>query len=359
MAARMFEQGEFRRVSERESQEAFDRLSDPLGASFHVHEVGDVVDALPGTASRSRLLALRQRAMDTRSIWLPISDEIREQRLERQRADVRLKQLTLARGQGGPGLTDSDDQVVDIKRKLARLDGEIARLTTLEKSRGATMHNAGALLRDLEAWLRRGRPPGTQLIDAAPIEINDALKKDERLVDGVERLRHRLRELDADAHRVRSAPFPSGDAKKRLKDQIENLAMRGVPDVSALIEHNADIGWPLTMQRLPLTAMGEKGMEITGNAQGEVHDVLALFCWLNRAALVKALDGLIDSEADDGNALSVTDRELRLSEIATDRLMVERQESALIWSALSAGDNIEHRADASPQAVLGVELRTG
>jgi hypothetical protein len=354
----MFEEGGFRPASESESQAAFDALNAPLPAGFLVHETGDVIDSLPSEASRSRLLALRQRAMDTRSIWLPISDELREQRLDKQRTDVRLRQLTLARGAGGPGLDDNDPQVTDIKRKLARLNAEIARLTTLETSRGDVMNNAAALLRDVEAWLRRGRPDGTQLVEAAPIEINDVLKKGERVHNGIERLGLRIRELNADRHRIESATFPSAACKQRMRAQIESLANRGTPSVDMLIEHDGDIGWPLTMQRLPLIAMGEQSMQITGSATGETTDVLALFCWLHRPALVKALDGLVDSEADDGNALSVSDREVRLSEIARDRLRIEREEACLVWAAQAQGDGTEFRSDASPQAVLGVELRT-
>jgi hypothetical protein len=44
------------------------------------------------------------------------------------------------------------------------------------------------------------------------------LKRGERVIDGVERLRHRLRELDADAHRIRSAVTPrSGFARKSTR----------------------------------------------------------------------------------------------------------------------------------------------
>jgi hypothetical protein len=68
---------------------------------------------------------------------------------------------------------------------------------------------------------------------------------------------------------------------------------------------------------------------------------------------------MLDAENDDANALTQPQRDVKLAEIARDRLMIERQESALVWHGQSNGDNIEHRSDASVQAVLGVELRTG
>ncbi|MGY3131995.1 hypothetical protein ACVWZM_002677 [Bradyrhizobium sp. USDA 4501] len=104
--------------------------------------------------------------------------------------------------------------------------------------------------------------------------------------------------------------------------------------------------------------MAKDGSPIIGGAQGEVTHALAFTIWLHKEAVIKRLDAMIDAEADDGQALSARERELKLAEIERDRLMIERQEAALIWSAQAAGDSAEHRPDASPQSVLGVELRT-
>jgi hypothetical protein len=289
---RMFEQSGsgFQQVTPAQAQEAFDAINAPLPLAFTQYELSDPLDALPNDLSRSRLLALRQHAADLRSTWLPISDAIREQRLEKQRADVRLKQLTLRRGEGGPELDDSDHQVVDVRKKIKRCDDEIARLSGLEATRGPAMHGAALLLRACEDWLRRGKPGGTTLIEAV-IEITDVLKRGEKPVDAVERLRHRLRELDADAHRIRSAAFPAAHCKQKLREQIDSLANSGVPDVSALIEHDANIDWPLTTQTFPLVAMvAKEGAAVTGRAQGETVDTLAMFVWLHRPQLLKAID---------------------------------------------------------------------
>ncbi|MGY8679573.1 hypothetical protein Q2941_17520 [Bradyrhizobium sp. UFLA05-153] len=319
--------------------------------------LGDPIDVLPTDATRGKLEALRQKTVDTRAIWLPVIDEIRSTRADLYRAQQRHKQLTLARMAGGFGLDDDDPQVADIRRTVTRLEAELARLTSLEQSRGATMHAVGTFLQRCEAWLS-GRPGGTTLIESAVIEPAEVMRKNERLRDAAERLRHRLRELDADAHRIRSAPFPSSDCKARMREQIENLAMRGVPDVSMVVEHFGQVGWPRADTVLPLVAMTDGGKPIVGNAQGETTDVLALFCWLHRPALLKAIDSLIDSESDDGHALSQQDRQMKLAEIDRDRFMIERQEAALIWHAQGQGDNLEHRANAHVMAVLGFALET-
>jgi hypothetical protein len=315
----------------------------------------DPVDALPAGEPRRKLIALRQRSADARAVWLPISDDIRELRTERQRADIRLKQLTLARGAGGANLDDEYLQVRDIKATLARIDADMSRLQALEQHRGAVRHATGLLVQHIEDWLRSGRPSGTTLTEAPAIAVADIVRKGERTHDALERLRLRLRELDADAHRVNSAPYPSADVKKKMREEIENLAMRGVPHVGALVETFGAIGWPRDAVALPLVALGEKGGPIMGNAVGDAPDVLAMFAWLHRPALLKALDALVDSESDDDAALSVQAREVKLAELSRDKLATERMECALVWAMQDAGDNVEHR-DADPSAVLGIEL---
>jgi hypothetical protein len=350
----MFESqtGGFKRASEAEAQAAYDELNAPLPGDFTVYGIGDPLDALPGEASRAKLVALRQRAQDARALLLPLSDELRETRLEKQRADVRLAQLKLRRGEGGPDLSDDEPQVRDVRLKIDKLDADIVRLSALQEHRSARLSAVGLLVRACDDFLRTRRG---QLVEAPAIDVADVLRKGERLSDGIERLRMRAREIDADAHRIRSAPYPSADVKQRLREQLDGLANRGTPDVSGLIEHNAELGWPMAMVRLPLVAITEKGERITGSAQGDVLDTLAMFAWLHRPALLKALEALIESEADDQCALSAHDRAVKLAEIARDKLATERQEAALVWAAQQAGDNVEHR-DIDPRPLLNIEF---
>jgi hypothetical protein len=65
----------------------------------------------------------------------------------------------------------------------------------------------------------------------------------------------------------------------------------------------------------------------------------------------------VDSEADDDHAMSLIDRGVKLAEIERDRLVIERQEAAIVWAAQTAGEAIEHRADCSPVAILGIVVR--
>jgi len=68
-------------------------------------------------------------------------------------------------------------------------------------------------------------------------------KGEASIIDANENRRRRVRELKADLHRLESAPYPSADAKRRLREQIAALAQRGA-QVSLLIEHaEGEIVW--------------------------------------------------------------------------------------------------------------------
>jgi hypothetical protein len=344
----------FQRVTPEQTEAIFAELNAPLAQAFAVPSIGDPADQCPGSSSRAKLTTLRQRSMDARATLLPVADELRAARLEKQKAQARRSMLVSHRMRDGYELDENGPQVRDLDDKLTRFDAEIERLGVLVQHREAALHATGMLAQRCENFLKTGRG---QLTEAPIIEVADVLRKGERLHDGVERLRLRLRELDADRHRVESAPFPSSDVKQHLRELVEAAATRAVPDASAMIEHNDELGWPQVTQVLPLVAITEKGERIVGSAQGELPDAVGLLCWLLRPQLLKALEALIDGEADDQAALSQKDRQARVIEIARDKLMIERQEAALVWAAQTAGESIEHRSDASPLAVLALAAK--
>jgi hypothetical protein len=186
----------------------------------------------------------------------------------------------------------------------------------------------------------------------AEIEIEPPkLLKGETTLDAIERLRRRGRELKADLHRIRSAPFPSTYAKQRMREQIEALA-QGAPSVSRLVE----LDGPLEFQTQRLTS--EVRGERLSLAFTEVPDPVALVAWLHKDALIAALDREIASESDDKSALSHEARQKAEAEVMGDLLAVERDESWFVWQAQAQGLPCEHRGDISPLALLGLRLVT-
>ena len=99
------------------------------------------------------------------------------------------------------------------------------------------------------------------------------------------------------------------------------------------------------------------------NSQGllgisEVIDTPALLSWMLKDVLLKRIDAEIDSESDDAAALTPEARAKAITEIQGDLLAVERDECALVFRAQSENLPVEHRADISPLALLGVVLVT-
>jgi hypothetical protein len=88
-----------------------------------------------------------------------------------------------------------------------------------------------------------------------------------------------------------------------------------------------------------------------------VQDI-ALVAWLDRDTLIKRLDAEIDTEADDGSALTHEQRQQREATVMADLLDIERQEAALTWSVMEQGLPVEFRPDISPIAILQVQLIT-
>jgi hypothetical protein len=93
---------------------------------------------------------------------------------------------------------------------------------------------------------------------------------------------------------------------------------------------------------------------LAGWAVHTAVDVLALFCWLHRDALVAALEREIDELADDSAALTDEERATRESELLADLLRAERLEELLVVAAENEGREVMRRPNADPRAVLNL-----
>jgi hypothetical protein len=184
----------------------------------------------------------------------------------------------------------------------------------------------------------------------ADAPLSELLRKGERAADGVERHRRRLRELAADARRVRSAAWPSSGLIEETAAQIEQWAEAGTPSFDNMVEHHTPFAFPsMTLQSF---VRGEKA----ALAFTETIDARGLLCWLFKEQLLEKVTAGLREAADYKNALSQQHREEAEAEISSDMLAIERAECAMIWHAEAEGQVIDFRADTSRQAVLGVRL---
>jgi hypothetical protein len=311
----------------------------------------DVVELLP-PGGADRLRALRQHFHDTNKL-IPKFDAIKEVTDERLQAEARLRRLTDHQSVGGFHLDPTDPRVLEAQKQLDKTTDDARRLKELEAVRSATWHAASHVLSAVESWLKNGKPPGVMLEDHE-VDVPKLAKGENGLPDAIENRRRRVRELRADLHRIRSAPYPSSYAKQQMRAQIEALAMSGAPNVSNLIEHDRKIEW--NTQTLRSEVHNVTGTPSIGFAN--VPDMLALTCWLHKSALIAALDGEIDTESDDAAALTHEARQKAEAEVMADLLHTEYDESALVWQAQAEKLPCEHRGDCAPQAILQVRLVT-
>jgi hypothetical protein len=329
------------------------RFSDAVFAGPQASVEGfDVLDLLPSAAA-DKLRALRQRAEDLHKV-VPEFERLQDASLERIKVERELKRLTDAASDGGFNLPATDHRVIVAQRRLDKLTAETQRLRELREARSAAWQTVSRVQRDVEDWLRSDRPSGTTFADhdgEAP-----TLNKGETILDAVERLRRRGRELRADLHRVQSAPYPASFAKQRMREQVEILAQRGAPSVSQLVEHSdGKFEFPLEMLRSQIHNVPNAPGAV---AYGEIVNPVAVVAWLFKDQMIAALDREIASEADDKTAISPDDRQRKEAVLLGDLLAVERDESFFVWMAMSQNMPVEFRADADPRAILQCRLVT-
>lgn len=323
----------------------------PDAPALAIQLAGDPADAstwpqMPARAAR-KLRELRSERDAARAVARAIKaeeDAVRAKRLDIVQRLERLAPSAPFAVKPHPPIEDGHPALKAARAALADCDSEIERVGMLVAERSKTMQQHARLISALEDYCSR------HLRSRKTVEVHDGaapeLKSGEDAAAAVERCRRRVRELSADAHRIKSAPWHASHAKQRMREEVARLAARGEPSVLALIESSdGGVAWRervfhdvLIGGRL-LTNVGDPG-------------ALALMFWLHHDAIVQRLEALIDEQADDQNALTLEQRSEQLAEIARDLLATEREEAYWTDAAIAAGAAVLHRADLDPRAAL-------
>jgi hypothetical protein len=320
----------------------------PFSAPMSLVPSFDVIEVLPPGAA-DRLRALRQRFHDL-NVLIPKHDVMHEASTARIMAEQRLKRLLAHPHENGFNLKPDHPSAIEQQRLLDKLTDNLKRLNELDETRSVAWRAASHVLTAVESWLKDGGvPPGVMLadIDGKPPQ----LLKNETVIDAIERLRRRGRELKADLNRIRSAPYPSAHVREKIKQEVETLATRGAPVVSDVIEHDRSVVWP--MQRLQGAIINA---QVPSFSVTNAPDALGLFAFVHKDALLASLDALVSEEADDDAAMTHEARQQQEAEVQGDLLAVERDEAALVWRAMDERLPVEHRNDCAPQAILQCRL---
>lgn len=240
--------------------------------------------------------------------------------------------------------------MVDERAKLTRVEKELQRLEQLRSVRGQRWTVAKQLEARISDWIMRGGVPGDCYLEVvADAPISELVKKGERIADAASRYQLRLRELAADLHRVKSAPWVSSAAKEKAEAQIKMLAAAAAPDCDRAIE----FGLPVSFQTTVTTALVH-GTDKPATVSNTSVDFLGLLCWVLRDQMVQKIHAALDEISDDKAALDEKTRAEMEAQITVDQLEIHRRICALIWHAEANGEIIDFAGDTPPEAVLGV-----
>lgn len=322
----------------------------PFSIGFPSSPSFDVIEGVP--EERKELFRkLSQRRADAHRL-IPEFETIREASMARVDAENALKRLMAHPQDFGRNLPETDPLVIAAKKHLEKMTADFERLTELQEVRSAAWQAASAALTACEDFLRYGVPANCQ-IEAIEVEPPKLAKNEPGLLDAIGNRLRRVRELRADLHRVRSAPYPSSHVKRKMREQVEQLAQRA-PDVSVMVEADGDLIWPAVRQQAEVVGGTQRAL-----AFHDAVDVVGLLAFfLTPEVLVKRLDALIDTESDDKAALPAEARQQAEAEIMDHLLSTERDICSLIWRGQAEGLPVEFPADISPLALLGVRLVT-
>jgi hypothetical protein len=313
----------------------------------------DLADRCPPLA-RERFRKFEEAHSNASAMMGARLRELTELNTERRELEGREKVLRGTAFDRGYALANDAPQVVEIVRRLERVNASIERVTVLEDQCAALWHATGHPLRACRDWLSSGVPRGVTIVDHEPIDAAALRKKSESLFDAADRIQRRGRELAADLHRVRSAPHPSAERKQAAIQQVDALAELAVPNVFGSVAQGLPITFPTLNTQIDL--------HTSPRALGflDQPDALGLLCWLHRDAMIAKLHIEIDLEAgaNDALALSNTDREKQEATILNDLVENDRNEVALVELARRQKINIDFGTGTSPLALLGVDLVT-
>jgi hypothetical protein len=301
------------------------------------------------------LEALRYRAASLHALCIPFSD-VEEASTTRLQAEQRLKRLQASPQEDGFNLPPEDARTVAAQRDLAKATAAFKLLNERREARAKAWADAARVLSAIDSWISDGRPRNAVLDDYEGPEPKLA-RGEAGLLDAIETRRRRVKELHAELDRIRSAPYPSSHAKQKMRSQIAALAQRGAASVSGLVKNDDEVAFQLERKSVPVVVTVGKGTGATV-AAWQQFDSLGAFCWLHKDALVAKLDREIEAAADDKNSLSSTDREKAEARVLSEQLAIEREESSFVFEAQSRNLPVEHRADISPLAILGMQLVT-
>lgn len=302
------------------------------------------IGKLPETA-RAALEALRERVSDLRDLVEAASRRRERAREERDDADRIFRNQTKTHNLG-----EKHPRYLELKSAFEKAHKKLLDIQDREADAGERWQRHKRLLARVESYVTSLR---TSTIHQAPTPTIKAPPAD-RLLPNIEKHRDEIATLFADRHETLSKATPSSEIKARARAEIEELARRGRPDVTRMVNHGPHEGveWPDYETIARGSGIGVPLPGDVGFTRFVQAPHLPLIAWLFKDRLLTAIEAEIDANSEDEHALSVEQRTKKLAEIDARILAAERIDVVLMRLA---GGAVDYRENTDPRALLGIE----
>jgi hypothetical protein len=327
----------------------------------------DVMARLPA-AAKAKYQQILDEQQDTRAVIQQLSRQRGDAATEKGKAESYLNDLLETRRSSGGRTTSSfrsayiagarsglsggaiemsdpehvaaPRQIADAEQRLAEATAEVSRLNgRIEAAQGRLSRLPDAIKAYIESI-----PAGVR------IEPYDGLVTPPAAVsfEALAALRERIAAKVADVRAVRSAPPPSADVKRAMREQVATIAARGAPDYLAAVEMLRPIKLPeLSVQSQVAVAIANG----VGVGYHQTADAYGFLFWLFGDVIAKRMETDIEYLCgDDEGALTEVEKAEKEQELRQELFNLELSEEALIEQLGS----VSRRENADPRAVLGL-----
>ena len=222
-----------------------------------------------------------------------------------------------------------DGRIVDRRDDHAQLRQNLEQLLADQKATYNHLREAQEVLSTCKTWIER-LPSGAKLEPVSP-----SVSKGADLAD----VRASLKAKRDDLGKLRDAPTPSADLRRRVEHYVDRLGTPTIRGIGA--NEKLRIIWPGCMQTLQ-------------GPDEKTADPLALFAILFKDRMVDAV--MAEATRMANTPVPLAERPKRIAALEREIEELSRLEEALVEAAIARGDPVHRSASALPPAVLGVRV---
>jgi len=302
-----------------------------------------VADRLPDEAL-AKLAQLRSLRDDSRDLFIAADAafmRLREPGNDLVRAERELALVTAAPvgaiidglkaekakpGKREAALDKNMDRFHALEARVAALRAQHDDARDLRDRRGVTQQHHIAVYERVVGWIKDAPP--TAFVLADPIDLSGISDLQAELA----KTRTLIASLAAEQRRVLNTGIPLADVERRVTAYVGAMA--------ASVRFGG------------LTSRDGRPDPILPDANPEV----ALLCWLDPKTMIKRLIAEAKEYADLTHALPEVEFEEQKASLAAKLLDTERKEEAIIETLTAQGTAVLRRKDATPAAILGLDV---